>query len=448
MTPARLFVVLTALFSALAAHFIPRMDASGDEPHYLVMAQSLWREHDLDLRDNYAREDWREFRGGKTEPHYAAPRLDGRPFPGHSPGLPFVLAPVYASGGRLACAILLGAMVAGVGAIAFRVALAEGLSKGASLLAGLGAAGPPLAAFGLHIYTEAPSTLALFAAYALLRFSLKPWAPALAAALACALPFLHPRMALGSLALACAAFAFRDGASIRVFAGVTVAGVAAYGLFWMSVFGVPTSLGVYGGVPADVALNPFQALVGLLIDRAYGMLPIAPAFLALLLVKGSGSPPGGGDRVGRVELALILSVLVPALFWRMWWGGQSPPSRLIAPMTPFLALWMARLWSIAQPMVRRAIVAAVAWSWALFLFAALQPDRLLFINRRIRPTRLWDALWPGGPIDGLLPDMARPELSDWVRAAAWLALLLAAAWLARRPQAKATATPLRASTLW
>ena len=447
MTPARLFVILTALFSALAAHFIPRMDASGDEPHYLVMAQSLWREHDLDLRDNYAREDWREFRGGKTEPHYAAPRLDGRPFPGHSPGLPFVLAPVYALGGRLACAILLGAMVAGVGAIAFRVALAEGLSTSASLLASLIAAGPPLAAFGLHIYTEAPSTLALFAAYALLRFGRKPWAPALAAALACALPFLHPRMALGSLALAFAAFAFRDGASIRVFAGVAVAGVAAYGLFWMSVFGVPTSLGVYGGVPADAALNPLQALIGLLIDRAYGILPIAPAFLALLLVRGPGSSPAQGARVRRVELALILSVLVPALFWRMWWGGQSPPSRLIAPMTPFLALWMARLWSIAQPMVRRAIGVAVAWAWALFLFAALQPDRLLFINKRIRPTRLWDALWPGGPVDRILPDLARPEPSDWMLAAVWLALLLLAAWLARRAQAKATTTPLRASTL-
>ena len=43
MTPARLFVILAALFASLAAQFVPRMDASGDEPHYLVMAQSLWR---------------------------------------------------------------------------------------------------------------------------------------------------------------------------------------------------------------------------------------------------------------------------------------------------------------------------------------------------------------------------------------------------------------------
>ena len=433
MTPARLFVVLAALFAALAAHFVPRMDASGDEPHYLVMAQSLWREGDLDLRDNYAREDWREYRGGPTEPHYAAPRKDGRPFPGHSPGLPLLLSPVYALGGRLACAILLGAMVAGVGAIAFRIAVLEGLSTGSSLLAGLLAAGPPLAAYGLHIYTEAASTLALFSAYALIRFGTGAFSPALAAALACALPFLHPRMGLASIAIAFAALLHRDHLSIRIFALVAALGALVYGAFWMTIFGVPTALGAYGGVPEDAAFNPLQALMGLLVDRAYGLLPYAPAFLALFLMRARGGATPDEARRGRAELALVVAVLLPALLWRMWWGGQSPPARLIAPMTPFLALWVARRFeNSAGPMARRAIAAALAWSWGLFLFAALQPGRLLFINRRVRPTRIWEALWPGGPLDGLLPDLARPGPSDWPLAAAWMAVLLATAFWARR----------------
>jgi hypothetical protein len=432
MTPVRLFAMLSVLFGALAMDFVPRMDASGDEPHYLVMAQSLWREPDLDLRDNYAREDWREFRGGPTEPHYAAPRRDGRPFPGHSPGLPFLLAPAYALGGRLACAVLLGLAVALVGAIAFWIAAAEGLSEGAALLAGLLAAGPPLAAFALHIYTEAPAALGLFAAYALLRFGSGAWSSASAAVLACALPFLHPRMALGAIAIAFAAFVFRDRASIRVFAVVAAMGLVAYGLFWMSIFGVPTALGAYGGVPGDAALNPARALIGLLIDRAYGLLPIAPAFAALLLLNRPPSPAFHDSRIRRVELACLLAVLLPALFWRMWWGGQSPPARLVAPMTPFLALWLARLWAKAgSRALRSTLAAALAWSWALFLFAALQPERLLFINKRVRPTRLWEALWPGGPIDSILPDMARPEFSDWMLAALWVGLLAAAAWWAR-----------------
>ncbi len=222
-----------------------------------------------------------------------------------------------------------------------------------------------------------------------------------------------------------------------MFAVVTALGLVAYGLFWMSVFGVPTALGAYGGVPEDAALNPARALIGLLVDRAYGLLPIAPAFAALLLLKRPASSAFDDSRVRRVELACVLAVLLPALFWRMWWGGQSPPARLIAPMTPFLALWLARLWAKAgSRALRSTLVAALAWSWALFLFAALQPERLLFINKRVRPTRLWEALWPGGPIDWILPDMARPESSDWMLAAMWLGGLAAAALSARRVRAR------------
>jgi hypothetical protein len=442
MTPARLFVLLAASFAALAAWFVPRMEASGDEPHYLVMAQSLWREGDLDLRDNYSREDWREYRSGATEPHYAAPRQDGRPFPGHAPGLSFLLAPVYALGGRLLCVILLGAMVAGTGAIVMRVARLEGLSTSASLFAGLIAAGPPLAAFSLHIYTEAPSALALVGAYALLRFGSGAWSAAAAAALASLLPFLHPRMALGSIAIAAAAFAYRSKPARVIFASVAAVGVVLYGVFWMSIFGTPTALGIYGGVPDDAAFNPVQAFLGLLFDRAYGLLPYAPAFLGLLFLRALGPLGDAAPKAGRhqgVEVAFVIAILLPVLFWRVWWGGQSPPARLIAPMAPFLALWLARRFEGASAVARRGLVAGAVWAWALFLFAALQPGRLLFINRRVRPTRMWDALWPDGPLDSLLPDMARPEASDWPLAIVWVLALVALTFWSRRPSRRPAA---------
>jgi len=437
MTPLRFFVLLSVLFSSLAAYFVPRMEPSGDEPHYLVMAQSLWREHDLDLRDNYQREDWREFRNGPTTPHYAAPRKDGRPFPGHAPGLPFVLAPVYAWGGRLACACLLSLMVAGAGALTFFAAVREGRSKEAALLGGVLGAGPPLAAFALHIYTEAAAALLVLSAYVLLRYGPRSAGSGLAAVLACALPFLHPRMAVAAVAIALVAFIFRERTSLFAFVTVSVAGLLGYGLFWMSVFGTPTGLGAYGGVPEDAAFNPLQALVGLLVDRTYGILPIAPAFLALAALWFR-SPGEEESRGLRAEWILVAALVLPVLFWRMWWGGQSPPARLIAPMTPFLALWMARSWDgTSSAIARRIIVAASAWSWALFLFAALQPGRLLFINRRVRPTRIWEALWPEGPIDRLLPDLARPENSDWTLAAAWMVLLALVVWAARRARSSA-----------
>src|SRR5436190_4184127 len=65
------FAIAAAAWVFLAAvglGYTMRLRVSGDEPHYLVMAQSLWREHDLDLRDNYEREDWREYTPGPVTP--------------------------------------------------------------------------------------------------------------------------------------------------------------------------------------------------------------------------------------------------------------------------------------------------------------------------------------------------------------------------------------------
>ena len=97
-SPRLLFGVAWALLLVIGLSYTLRLRVSGDEPHYLLMAQSLWREHDLDLRDNHEREDWREYTPGPIAPHYGAPRADGRPYPAHSPGLPLLLAPLYALG--------------------------------------------------------------------------------------------------------------------------------------------------------------------------------------------------------------------------------------------------------------------------------------------------------------------------------------------------------------
>ena len=105
--PVVLFVAALGLYLAVGLHYATHLQASGDEPYYLLMAQSLWRDHDLDLQNNFAQEDWREYTPGPVSTHYGAPRRDGRPYPGHSPGLPALLAPVYALGGRPACVILM-----------------------------------------------------------------------------------------------------------------------------------------------------------------------------------------------------------------------------------------------------------------------------------------------------------------------------------------------------
>ena len=63
------WVIVAALFGGVGLHYAAGLQVSGDEPHYLLMAQSLWREHDLDLRDEYDGEDWPEYVPGPLRPH-------------------------------------------------------------------------------------------------------------------------------------------------------------------------------------------------------------------------------------------------------------------------------------------------------------------------------------------------------------------------------------------
>src|SRR5436190_12630112 len=80
-----------------------KYSASGDEPHYLMIAHSLARDGDLDLANNYAHDDGRWFGHDHLEagPHARIART-GQLLSVHDIGLPVVLVPVYMAAQRLA----------------------------------------------------------------------------------------------------------------------------------------------------------------------------------------------------------------------------------------------------------------------------------------------------------------------------------------------------------
>jgi hypothetical protein len=73
----------------------PRLPA-GDEPHYLVIAQSLLRDHDLQIENNHTRGDYHEFFALPLKPDYLLRGVNGQIYSIHAPGLPVLVAPVFA----------------------------------------------------------------------------------------------------------------------------------------------------------------------------------------------------------------------------------------------------------------------------------------------------------------------------------------------------------------
>ena len=92
--------VSTAAAAGLAAQRLTSttLFPSGDEPHYLVIAQSLWRDGDLKIENNHQRGDYREYYPGDLDPHYLTRGTDREIYSIHPIGIAVLLAPIYALG--------------------------------------------------------------------------------------------------------------------------------------------------------------------------------------------------------------------------------------------------------------------------------------------------------------------------------------------------------------
>jgi len=414
--PWLLFLVALAAYVLTGLHYASRLQVSGDEPHYLLMAQSLGREGDLDLEDNFAREDWREYTPGPLAAHYGTPRRDGRPYPAHSPGLSLLLAPAYAGGGRPACIVLLALLAALVVVEARRLALRLTADPRAAFVAGAASAGPPLCFYAFHVYTEVPSALCLVASLNRLLAAPGAAGAGLAAFLAACLPWLHVKMIPAAAALGVVALVRLEGRARVAF--VLVAGAMAVGYlgYYQHVFGRPTPLALYGGLPEDARSSPVAALVGLLLDRSFGLLPHAPVFLVALAGLG---PLARRWRDAWPCLLVGAAVLAPVLTWRMWWGGQCPPGRFLVPLVPFLAAALAVRIAEPWPGIARWRSALLGLGLALAAFMVWDPARLLLLNRAGRPARVWAALSGEAPVARYLPSLTRPDANEVRVAGLW-----------------------------
>ncbi len=92
--PVFIWLLAFVLFSLIAVVMVRRgAYLSGDEPHYVMMAQSLAEDGDLDLKNNLEGQTYRSYHPVALDFHGGVYR--GRYLPFHMPGLPVLLLPFY-----------------------------------------------------------------------------------------------------------------------------------------------------------------------------------------------------------------------------------------------------------------------------------------------------------------------------------------------------------------
>ncbi len=440
--------VLTALAGGLAASRLAGtvLFPAGDEPHYLVMAQSLWRDGDLKIENNHDRGDYREyFFRASLKPDYLTRGVDNEIYSIHPVGLPVLMAPVYAFGGYWAVVSALVLFAAVSAAIMWRFTADAVNAPGAAAFAWSAIA--LTTPFLFSTFTVYPEIVAGFAAVVAFTLSVSTTAaPArltrwLIIGLSLAsLPWLSTKYAPMSAALVAIALLriLRQGALPPAMAVLVPYAISLIGwfAFFYVFWGTPLPTAPYGAMVQTRPANVLFGAPGLLFDQEYGLLAYAPVYILALTGLFAMWSAGGEMRRRAVEIVITFGALLGTVgAFRIWWGGTATPGR---PLASGLLLLMVPIAAAARrapaASTHRAshhVLLCVSVGVAITLATAQQG--LLINNGRDGTSSLleyWSPYWAAW---AAAPTFIFHEpATAWMHTLAWLAAAFAAALLLAR----------------
>lgn len=446
-----LFLGATVAVAALALLPFERTIELGrsDEPHYLLAMQSLVRDRDLDLTNDYEGPYEDLYRERLPDRHIV--QVGSAQPPIHDLGLvglgaiPFALA---RRTGVLVLMCLIGGAFAWRGFHLLRDGLAFG--RGTALLAaGTVALVHPVFTYTTQVYPDLPAALAtLLVAEAL---SGPPTVRRLgaASALCGALIWLTVRawFLVGGLGLVLLVVALRTRRPWPMIAVALPFALVAglYALADQALFGIPLPNAGYLAIRDNqtvVAFTPQVGITGLLLDRTFGLLARAPLYA--LSFYGAVPLWRRGRALGSAALAALgLATLFEVLYVgnvAYWWSDGSPSSRYLVPtMALLLCAFAAGLDRLRGDAGRMLVAGAAVWTAGVtFLFALIPALRYDIATASVSgaPGALWSQVTLVLRADPalLFPSMVRAAPQDWLLAASWLVLLAAITSAgARRP---------------
>jgi hypothetical protein len=425
------FVAAVPVLLALAAYgaTASRVPLGGDEPHYLIIADSLLHDHDLRLQNNYERDAATSAIYGRVEPHvYRIPEGWAIPagwWPYHGVGLPVLVALPFATSGvpgaRIAVCVLTGLM-------GFAVALWLASVAG-QRIAGWATIGTMVSLPVLFGSTQLfPDLLggvaaAILSCWLLMRLDNGHRAGAwpmfwLAAGL---LPWLHVKFAGTTLVVAAAGAASawhlkrrgdqRAARAAAVSMPLILVGIGLLAAWHLSISG---SILGFRRTTTELTDSPARALMiflGLHFDQAQGMFFAQPLLLAGVasLVPFVRSRP----LVALFWAALYLSLIVPNSLELARYGLGGPAGRF-----GWSAMWLwlvpvgfvlARYRTRAEPFVKRLAIVGILYQAALAVRWIPRPNVLW--------TNLNDPGWSVFPraLTGWLPSFATWDFVSYLR---------------------------------
>jgi hypothetical protein len=395
----RALALWAVLFAAYAATLGIDADGSsrygGDEPRYLLVAESIVSDHDIDLTDEFDTRAYADFHRGTLRSQGEV--VLGRTVEPQGAGFALLIAPAYDLGGPKAVELFLAAIAAlgfALAALVARRMVPEPWASGGALLVGLS---PPALAHASAIYPEATAGTALAgAALCALRVRERPafGSAVVGATLLAALPWLGPKYLLPAtpVAFVLVRWTARRGRRTAALAAaeIMVASIVVFATINDRLFGglTPYAASASGRSPtgADSVweyLERLPRLAALWIDRDVGLLRWAPVlamslFAAWLLWRSRRShlarlvaERAEAEAAAALALAVWAAVLALAAFAAPsiagdWFAGRQLAAGL--PMAAALCAWGLRHAPRTGAVLGALTLAASLWLALAFAF--------------------------------------------------------------------------------
>jgi hypothetical protein len=440
-------VGVLAFLAAASGILVPATHGTwttADEPQYLLTAISLAEDHDLDIADELADGRWRSFHA-QPLPEQTEPLAGGRRLSPHDPLLPLLLAGPVAVGGWVGAKLAMATMAGLLAALLVWTAVRRlGVPLGTAALAtAVLACSPPLAVYGGQLYPELPAALAVLAAAAALTTAGPPTrrATLVTGVAVVALPWLGVKYAPVAAAIAVVAGwrlarAGRVGRALALAGSLALAGAAFLVLHrWWYGGWTPYAAGDHfvGGELSVVGTEPDylgrgRRLLGLLVDRGFGLAAWQPAWLLAvpaMAVLARRRPPGWTALALPLAAGWLVATFVALTMHGWWFAG-----RQVVVVLPLAALAVA--WWTGQDRRRRPLLAVaglagvLAFGWLVVDGAAGRVTWAVDFAATTNPLyRAWRLA---------LPDYLAMSWWTWALHVAWLAALAAWAVVAARPR--------------
>jgi hypothetical protein len=385
------------------AYYVMRPDTTGDEPHYLMAAQSLAFDGDLDVMNDYTSRE-RTLRVSNQFPleqfrHAGDLDGSGRLRPLHGVGLSVVLAPAVGLGGLTGAQLAMVLIAALLADQLLRLLRDLGFKRRYGVAAWIAVvACSPLLVFASQIYPEVPAALLIVVALRVMaRHAASQRALALGGAAGVALIWLHVRyipLALGVFAgLVIAASRERRGerpagllASVAALVRSAarnwrttlvpvvapyVIGLAAFAAAFQYWYGSIHPTAPYRAFSTTTAGDAgwtflYDYVLGDILSPVHGWIPYVPvhwlglAALGCLLLRFGWA--AAGCLAVAVGYELILASAAPNIGWGL-------PARYLIPVLPLIAIPIAVALQYVRP-ARLLFVPLLAVSLVLGVAAA------------------------------------------------------------------------------